>query len=289
MRRLPRRVQGRRGSPLIGWAASALAADPAWGEVLAGLAGCRECHTTEGGAPYAGGPPLDTEFGTFRGSNLTPDPDHGIGGWSEAEFERALRRGEAPGGHALWPAFPYPAFTRLSDGDVADLWAYLRTVPPAATPDPPQEIDRSRAALHAWRWLVFRARPWRALDDPQLDRGAYLVEVVGHCSGCHSRRDAVGRERDPLAGSDQPPHGGPNLTPHADGLVGWTEGDWTTFLDLGMTPDGEFVGGGMRHVIRDGTRHLSDQDRLAMARYLRALPPRPTPERERSAGSPPAE
>lgn len=271
MRGLPRQVPRGRGAPLILLVAGALAADPGWGEVLAGLAGCRECHTRPGGAPFAGGYPLETRFGTFVGPNLTTDPDQGIGGWTEADFERAIRRGHGPD-RRYWPVFPYGELCGMTDGDVADLWAYLRTVPPDPSPSVAQDVNVPRIGLWAWRLVVFR--PHR-FDGP-LDRGEYLVEVVGHCTDCHSRRTAIGseRRRDHFAGNDQPPHGGPNLTPHPDGLAAWTEADWLTFLEVGMTPDDDFVGGGMRHVVRDGTARLSDEDRLAIARYMRALSPR---------------
>ncbi|MEQ1508054.1 MAG: c-type cytochrome, partial [Myxococcota bacterium] len=122
----------------------ALAADPANGELLAGLAGCGACHTADGGAPYAGGGPIETRFGTFRATNLTPDPEHGLGGWTERDFARAMRDGRAPDGHAYWPVFPYPAFSGLTDADLADLWAYLRTIPPSATPNVASEPDAGR-------------------------------------------------------------------------------------------------------------------------------------------------
>jgi mono/diheme cytochrome c family protein len=281
VRRLPRRVQGRRGAPLIlaAAAAAASAEDPAWGEVLAGLAGCRACHDTQGEPAYSGGAPLETPFGTFVGPNVTADPDHGIGAWSLADFERALRRGRSPDGRAYWPVFPYRSFAHLTDADVAALWAALRAAPPSPRPSVAQDPDHSRLALWAWRRVVGRTA-YARVRDPELARGAYLVEAVAHCDGCHSPRTSIGgeRRREHLAGTDQHAHGGPNVTPSDDGLAGWTEEDWVGFFDLGQTPDGEFVGGAMRHVIRDGTSLLDDADRRAMARYLMALPPRPDPE-----------
>jgi hypothetical protein len=135
-----------------------------------------------------------------------------------------------------------------------------------SAPPVEQEPSRSGLALRAWRTIAFRPRSWGPLPDPDLDRGGYLVEVVGHCDGCHSERSKLGLERAHLAGSDQEPHGGPDLTR----LAGWTLEDLTSFFELGMTPDGEFVGGGMKHVIR-GTRELSEADRRAMGRYLLSL------------------
>lgn len=245
--------------------------DAARGEVLAGLAGCRECHSRPGAAPFSGGYPLETRFGTFIGSNITPDPEHGLGTWSQEMFARALRDGRGPD-HRYWPVFPYGAFSGLTDQDVADLWAFLSTLPPDPTPSAPQEASVPRIGLWAWRTVVFRR-----VRSAGMSRGQYLVEVVGHCTDCHSRRTALGaeRRRDHFAGNDQPPHPGPNLTPHADGLADWSTSDWLTFLEVGMVPEGDFAGGGMYHVIHDGTSRLSAEDRAEMVQYLRALRPRP--------------
>lgn len=240
---------------------------------MAGLAGCRECHTRPGAAAFSGGEPLETRFGTFVGPNITPDPEHGIGGWSYDDFAGAVREGHGPT-ERYWPVFPYGWFSGLSDGDLASLWAHLVTVPADPTPSAEQDPSVPGIGKGLWRTFVFRRHQW---DDVQ-DRGEYLVEVVGHCSGCHTPRTWIGAERPRrhLAGNEQPPHGGPNLTPSEDGTAGWSEADWVSFFELGLTPEGEFVGGGMKHVIADGTAKLSDADRRAMARYLMSLPPRPT-------------
>lgn len=270
---------------LLTAAASAVAGEPggdaARGEVLAGLGGCAACHTADDGAPYAGGHAVVTRFGTFYGSNLTPDPEHGLGRWSFADFVRAMREGLAPDGHAYWPAFPYPAFTGSSDADLVDLWAYLRTLPPDSSPDRPHAVrplyDRP-SSLALWRSLGFRPGPWT--DDPERDdawnRGAYLVRTIGHCGECHTPRGGVGvpRRGRELAGSDDPR--APNLTPHADGLGDWTEGDLVDFLESGMTPEGDVVGGHMGRVVELGTAQLTDADRAAIAAYLRAVPARPS-------------
>lgn len=251
------------------------------GERLAGLGGCVACHTAEGGVPLAGGHVLHTDQGDFVGPNLTPDPEHGLGRWTFEDFERAMRRGRDPEGRALWPAFPYPAFTRLDARDLADLWAWLRQVEPVARPDDPQQPARglSRALLGLWRTLYFHPRA--ALHEPELPadaaRGRELVEGLGHCGGCHTARTATGGPRAGahLAGSRQPPSGGPNLTPHADGLGGWTSDEVRSYLTDGLAPDGDVAGGEMARVIREGTSRLSDADLRAIVAYLRALPPRP--------------
>ncbi|MEZ4239509.1 MAG: hypothetical protein R3F59_25800 [Myxococcota bacterium] len=267
---------------LVAVALVAHAGDAEHGALLAGLAGCSACHTEELpsgelGAPYAGGHAIETSFGTFYGSNLTPDPEHGIGAWTEADFVRARRRGRAPDGHRYWPAFPFADFTHLTDADLGDLWAFLRTLPPDPRPNTPHED--TPAGWKRWGWRVVAFHPARPLPpvDPALARGQYLVEAVGHCGGCHTERNGLGvpRRDAHLAGSDQEPHGGPNLTPSADGLGSWTTSDFETLFTLGMLPDGDFAGGGMRHVIRDGTALLPEADRDAIIRYPQAPPPLP--------------
>jgi mono/diheme cytochrome c family protein len=254
------------------WITLALAGDPVHGEQLAGLAGCGACHTADGGAPYAGGHAVVTRFGTFYGSNLTPDRVHGLGTWSEGDFVRAMRQGHGPDGRPYWPAFPYPSFTGMDDGDLADLWAWLRAQPAAATPDRPHEIvPRFRGGLGLWRALAFR--PAKVVV---ADRGQYLVDAVGHCGECHTPRTSVGvpRRQRYLAGSVE--LHAPNLTPAA--LGDWSEHDWVTFLRDGMTPDGDMTGAAMGRVVHEGTARLSDDDLAAMVAWLRAQ--RPWPRRE---------
>ncbi len=261
-------------------AAVTWAQDVARGEVLAGLSGCEACHTAEAGQPWAGGHAVVSRFGTFYGTNLTQDPEHGLGAWNEADFVRAMREGRGPDHRAYWPAFPYPAFTLLTDADLGDLWAYLQTIPPAAVPNRPHEVlprFNSRPLLGLWRSMGFRPGPWE--DDPHHEaawnRGAYLVEGPGHCGECHTPRNGVGipKRSATLAGSTDPK--APNLTPHASALQGWSASDWDDFLTFAMTPDGDVVGGHMAVIIEHGTARLSAEDRMAMAVYLRSLTPQP--------------
>jgi mono/diheme cytochrome c family protein len=252
--------------------ASALAADPERGRLLTGLGGCQACHTADDGEPWAGGHAIETRFGTFYGTNLTPDPEHGLGAWTDEDFVRAMRRGRSPDGRAYWPAFPYASFTRLTDADLADLWAFLRTLPAVSRPDTAQEPRPSRLGLSTWRLLFFSAREWEPLDDPVLDRGAYLGEVVGHCGECHTPRSSLGRpkRREALAGSEGPPYDSPDI--RAEALADWSDADLLELFTSGMEPDGDFVGAGMRHVIRQGTRYLPEEDRLALVAWLRVTP-----------------
>lgn len=258
--------------------------DPGRGAVVAGLAGCASCHTAPGGEPYAGGYALETAYGVFHGPNITPDPEHGIGAWSWTDFVDALRRGRSPKGQHYYPAFPYAAYTGMRDQDLVDLWAYLQTVPPVARPDEPHALTRyrKRGALAFWKLLELDkgALPVDPEVDPQLDRGRYLVEAVGHCGECHTPRNGIGglRDRHALAGHDAPPEPGPNITPHADGLADWSLDDWETFLELGMLPDGDFVGGEMLRLVEQGTSQLSAEDRRAVARWMiEGVQPRPDP------------
>ncbi|MCB9699690.1 MAG: cytochrome c [Alphaproteobacteria bacterium] len=239
------------------------------GALLAGLAGCASCHTAADGAPYAGGYAIETRFGTFYGSNLTPDPETGLGEWTEHDLLRALTRGRSPKHHPYWPAFPYTSFRRLTDEDVGHLWAFLRTLDPVVAEEREQEANAPGVGLWGWRRVAFHARDWKPLDDPELDRGAYLVEVVGHCGECHTPRNGIGqlKRKQALAGSDEPPHPAPDIRPET---LKWTLGDWDTFLTMGMMPDGDFAGSGMRHVVRDGTAKLPEADRAAMIRWLMA-------------------
>lgn len=261
------------------------AGDPAAGARWAGLGGCAACHTAEGGPAYGGGHVLDTPWGTFVGPNLSSDPVHGLGAWTFDDFRRAMRDGRAPDGRPYYPSFPYPSFTAMTDDDLADLWAFLRTVPPVDTPDAPHDIParfRGRVRLNLWRMLAFRRGPFEAErdEDPEIARGRYLAEAIGHCGDCHTPRDTIGRprRRHAFAGTDAPPEPSPNITPHADGLAGWTEGDVDTLLSFGMFPDGDFVGGEMLRVVQEGTAPLSASDRAAIGRWLLSLPGRPDPQ-----------
>lgn len=260
-------------------------ADPAKrGEYLFNAGGCLGCHTDakNGGAPLAGGRALKTPFGTFFGPNITPDPQHGLGRWSEADFLRAMRHGERPDGANLFPVFPYTSFTKINDSDLKDLWAYLRTVPAAATPNKAHDVGFPfglRPGLTVWKWInftpgAFSAEPARSAE---VNRGAYLVQALAHCSECHTPRNLMGGldAARAFAGTPDGPEGErvPNITPHPETGTGkWSPGDLTDLLKQGMTPDGDFVGGSMAEVVRNSTGKLSDTDVKAIVAYLKALP-----------------
>jgi mono/diheme cytochrome c family protein len=271
---------------LIPCAPDARAGDPgavARGKYLYVAAGCGSCHGASGhdSAP-SGGLGLDTEFGLFRVPNITPDRRNGIGAWSLADFRRALRDGIDPGGRYLYPVFPYPSFTRMRDSDIADLYAYLMSLPGLAVADKPHALKPPfgwRDLLVVWRALFFTPGP--LVPDPAKDdawnRGNYLVHGVAHCEECHTPRNSLGAVRSNLAfsGNIGGPAGenAPNITPDREtGIGDWSLADIETLLKTGSTPDSDFVGSGMRAVVR-GTSQLSDADRHAIAVYLKTVMP----------------
>ncbi len=247
-------------------------------------AGCFSCHTDlkNKGASLAGGRALKTPFGTFYSPNITPDPTHGIGAWRQADFVRALRQGLAPDGAHYFPAFPYAAYTGIGDEDLRDLWAYLRARPPVARPNRAHDLRfpfNLRFLVGLWKWLYFKPGPTRRDPGrtPEWNRGAYLVEALGHCGECHTPRGFLGgldRGRH-LAGTRDGPDGKPvpNITPDtATGIGDWSEADLRMQFEIGMLPDGDFVGGVMAEVVEHSTRHLLPEDTHAIWVYLRSLP-----------------
>jgi mono/diheme cytochrome c family protein len=254
------------------------------GAYLAKAGGCVGCHTdtTKDAVPYAGGRALKTPFGTFYGPNITPHATAGLGRWTEADFIRALREGLRPDGAHYFPAFPYPSFTRISDGDLRDLWAYLRTLPPSPRPSQLHDLRFPfgfRFLVAGWKWLFFSPGPFvaDAKQAAQVQRGAYLVQALGHCGECHTARNFLGgpkRDR-ALAGAAKGPEGDrvPNLTPSR--LKKWNDGELKDFLRSGLTPDGDVVGETMGEVIRNTTAELTPEDLAALVGYLRSLPPMP--------------
>jgi mono/diheme cytochrome c family protein len=202
-----------------------------------------------------------------------------LGNWSEADFVRAMRLGLRPDGAHYFPAFPYPSFTRIVDADLRDLWAYLRTLPPSARPSQAHDLRFPfgwRFLVVAWKWLFFDPGPFAAnpQQSPLLQRGAYLVQALGHCGECHTGRNFLGgpkRDR-PLAGAAKGPEGDriPNLTPAR--LKKWSDAELKGFLQTGLTPDGDVAAETMSEVIRNTTAELSPGDLTAMIAYLRSLP-----------------
>ena len=277
----------------------AASGDPARGEYVLRLGGCVTCHTDErsGGAFLAGGRALSSPFGTFYASNITPDRATGIGGWSTEAFVRAMTEGISPDGHPYFPAFPYTSYTRMRQGDLVDLKAYLDTVEPVANQVPDHDVPFPlgfRPLLRGWQLLFFDQGTFEPDPDrPEAwNRGAYIVNGPGHCSECHTPRNLLGGpERDRfLAGTRDGPDGKPvpNITPHAeDGIGNWSKTDLTFALKTSILPDGDVFGGAMAEVIKGATSHWTDQDREAVADYLFTV--EPLEDAPRPAAEEPAE
>jgi mono/diheme cytochrome c family protein len=215
--------------------------------------------------------------------NISPDPEAGIGAWSELQFVNAMLKGVGRNNEHLYPAVPYTSYQRMALDDVRDLYAFSRTLPPDATASRPHELPlpfRFRRLLGVWKLLFLDGKPF--VPDPAKEavyhRGAYLIEGPAHCAECHSARNVLGgiTPSERFAGGAAPDGKGwvPNLTPHANALATWSVTDMAFFLKTGLAPDGSSVGSSMSEVIRNTSR-LTPDDRRAMAVYLKALPPRP--------------
>ncbi|MBA2964075.1 MULTISPECIES: c-type cytochrome [Ramlibacter] len=251
------------------------------GAYLVKVGNCMACHTDRGGAPWAGGRPVETPFGTVYATNLTADPAHGLGRWSADEFWRALHHGRSRDGRLLYPVFPYTNYTAVTRADADAMFAYLRTVPPVARPNTPHQLRwpySTQAALAVWRTLYFRPGTWQ--DQPAQaatwNRGAYLVRGLGHCSACHNTRNALGANSDVfgLSGGVIPMQDwyAPSLTsPHEAGVAQWSVQDVARLLRTGVANDATVVGP-MAEVVLGSTQHLSAEDALAMGTYLKTLP-----------------
>lgn len=274
---------------LIGWAAPAAAQGNAAqdavarGAYLVRAGGCFSCHTAPGGQELAGGRALKTPFGTFYSPNITPDKDTGIGNWTDAQFQRALREGIRPDGSYYFPVFPYTSFTNITDADALAIKAYLFSRPPVHAPDKPHDVRfpfSLRFLQAGWRVLFFVPGPFRPErgHDAVYNRGDYLVTALGHCGECHTPRNALGGLKPglKLSGTKDGPDGDtvPNITPDPKtGIGDWDKDDIATMLKTRETPDQSKVKGGMAEVVEDGTKYLTDADREAIATYLLAQPP----------------
>ena len=274
------------GVAFFGVSNARAAGDAKRGEYVFAIGGCAACHTDvkNNGQLLAGGRELKTPFGSFYGPNITAHPVAGIGRWSDADFVRAVRLGRRPDGAHYFPVFPYPAFAKMTEQDALDLKAYIFSLPVSDRPSRPNELAfpfNVRALQFGWRLLNFT--PGEFKPDPaksaEINRGAYLTQALGHCAECHSPRNAMGGIRAELLYAGDTNHAGagtrvPNITPDpATGLGKWSPGDYQDLLSMGMTPDGDFVGGDMGEVVKNGTSKLTPADRNAMVAYLRQLPP----------------
>jgi mono/diheme cytochrome c family protein len=265
-----------------GWTVSASAqGDAKRGEYLVKAGGCVGCHTEEKkeAAPLAGGRALKTPFGTFYGPNITPHPASGIGRWTEADFVNAMRNGRRPDGANYFPAFPYTSFTKIAESDLRDLWAYLRTLPPSTRQNQAHDLRFPfgfRFVVTFWKWFFFTPGPFTSIPGatPVVNRGAYLVQALGHCGECHTPRNFLGGfKRSRVLAGGKTPEGKDvsNLTPV--GLKKWSDKDLMDFLTSGQTPDGDVPAEAMGEVIRNTTSQLTPADLASVIAYLRTLPP----------------
>jgi len=270
------------------------------GRYLAAAGDCVSCHTRPDGKAFSGGLPLDTPFGVIFSANITPDARTGIGAWSEQQFARALREGIAADGTHLYPAFPYTAYTKVSDEDVHAIYLYLESLAPVSYTPPHNRMQFPfglRSLLAGWNLLFFE--PGRYLHDAsrsaEWNRGAYLTQGLGHCGACHTPRNVLGGERSarmlsggvyldevvdevvdgritPMDERTVRPWSAANLTPARGGLAAWSLDDIAAYLKRGHNARAAAFGP-MSKVILNGTSHLSDADIRAIAVYLKSLPP----------------
>lgn len=258
---------------------AATPANIARGAYLARAGDCMACHTTRGGAPYAGGRALDTPFGRLLAPNITSDREHGIGAWSADDFWRALHNGKSRDGRLLYPAFPYTSYTKVTRADADALYAFMQTIPAQNTASAPHALRfpyNLQVMLAGWRLLYFKPAVYTevASQNAQWNRGAYLVEGLGHCVACHSSRNTLGASKGALSGGMIPTLGwyAPSLTSDAEaGLGSWEVPHIVDLLQTGISPRAT-VFGPMAEVVQQSLQHLDTGDVTAMAVYLKALP-----------------
>jgi len=263
--------------------------DAARGERIFWAGGCVSCHGRPGAKgdarlELAGGMELKTPFGVFVPPNISPDKTDGIGAWTLQDFANALKRGVSPGGRHYYPAFPYPSYARMKLGDIADLFAYMKKLPPVSGRTPPDRLSfpfSVRRGVGLWKLLYLSEEPVVKLPADASEKaraGQYLVEGPGHCGECHTPRSFLGGTLDDrwLSGAVAVEGKGhvPNITQGEGGIGQWSEKDIAYYLQSGFTPDFDSVGGAMVDV-QENIAHLPAADREAIAAYLKAVPPHP--------------
>jgi len=262
------------------------------GQITFNAGGCSSCHAVPGQPDrtrLGGGLAIPSPFGTFYAPNISPDPVDGIGRWTEAEFVGAVTQGISPAGFHYFPAFPYTSYGHASVTDIRDLFAYLRTLAPVSGKVRDHDVPfpfNIRRNVGIWKWLFLDGKPLvpDAARSARWNRGAYLVNSLGHCAECHSPRNFLGGiiAAQRFAGGPNPEGEGwvPNIT--QKGIGEWSETDIAYFLETGQMPDGDSVGGSMVRVIRNISQ-LSPEDRAAIAEYIKSLPPVDGPPRPKKA------
>ena len=258
-----------------------LTGDATRGEPVFWATGCASCHMApdaKGDAQLvlSGGQKFPSDFGTFAAPNISPDPDAGIGGWDLPAFANAITRGVSPQGQHYYPALPYNAYNKMALQDVADLKAFMDTLPASATASLPHDLSfpfTLRRGLGLWK-LLFQNTDWVIAGDltELQSRGRYIAEAMAHCGECHTPRNPIGGLRRSLWLSGAPDPSGkgtiPNITP---GKLNWSEDEIAEYLTTGFTPDFDSAGGPMVHVVENMAR-LPDTDRQAVAAYLKMVP-----------------
>ncbi len=263
--------------------------DATRGERIFWIGGCTSCHArpkSEGDARFelAGGLALKTPFGTFVAPNISSHTEDGIGAWTVEDFANAMMRGVSPDGRHYYPAFPYPSYARMKAEDVADLHAFMKTLPAVEGKAPGHKLGfpfNIRRGVGLWKLLYLNGEPVVALGDAAPDKvraGQYLVEGPGHCGECHTPRQFTGglKKDQWLAGAVAAEGDGivPNITSGEGGIGDWSEGDIASYLETGFTPDFDTVGGAMV-AVQKNMAELKPEDRAAIATYLKAVPARP--------------
>ena len=263
--------------------------DAAKGKRIFYAGGCTSCHAkpgTQGDArlQLVGGLELKTPFGTFVPPNISQDQKDGIGAWSEEDFANAMLKGVSPSGEHFYPAFPYASYARMKPSDIADLYAFMKTLPAVAGKAPDHRLSfpfTIRRGIGLWKLLYLSPEPVIALPNGAPDTvlaGRYLVEGPGHCGECHTPRDFAGgvEKGEWLAGAVAAEGSGivPNITPDGKSIKDWSEADIVNYLETGFTPEFDSVGGAMVDVQRNMAQLTAD-DRAAIAAYLKAVPPHP--------------
>jgi mono/diheme cytochrome c family protein len=277
---------------LLALTAPAYTPDLANGLTTFNAGGCSSCHAVPGQPDrtrLGGGLAIPSPFGTFYAPNISPDPADGIGRWTEAEFVRAVTQGVSPAGFHYFPAFPYTSYQHARVSDIRDLFAYLRTLAPVSGKVRDHDVPfpfNIRRNIGIWKWLFMDGKPFApdAARSARWNRGAYLVNSLGHCAECHSPRNFLGgiMTAQRFAGGPNPEGEGrvPNIT--QKGIGEWSETDIAYFLETGQMPDGDSIGGSMVRVIRNISQ-LSTEDRAAIAEYIKSLPPVDGPPRPKKA------
>src|SRR5258708_30996645 len=251
------------------------------GEYLARAGDCIACHTADKSRPFAGGLPINTPFGTIYTPNITPDPDTGIGNWNDAAFLRAMHEGVGKSGERLYPAFPYPEYTKVTDRDVLAIRAYLNTLVPIHYTPPRNDLKfpfNQRWLMLFWN--MFNFTEGRFVPDPkqsaEWNRGAYLVEGLAHCEECHTPRNFMQglKTSARFAGETQAGWHAFNITPDKNSGIGtWSNDDLIDYLSTGVVHGHANAAAPMAEVVADSTQYLAPEDLRSVATYMRWVPP----------------